>query len=328
MIESLLHKFREGTCSEAEIAQLHQYFQTNNLEELESLLEKDWLESASQPLPEAVSTRMWERLESAITHETRVVPMGSRFNRTAWWAAAASILFLLSAAGWWKWQGQVQQAGTSPWVSYATGLGDQDTVNLPDGSQVILNHASSVYFPRQFNETRREVHLTGEAYFSVVRDTLRPFIVTSKGISTQVLGTTFYVSGYEGSQVTVTLATGKVKVFDQKGNEALLLPGQQVIADSLTDRKWQTTVVDLEGVSAWKSGLLVYADVPLEKLAPTLERWYQVRIEFRDQGARKASISGKPTGQSLWDLLESYRFIAGINYELGDDGVIYLYSGK
>src|SRR5690606_25862448 len=106
-------------------------------------------------------------------------------------------------------------------VSYATistPKGGQYQVNLPDGTTVWLNSASSVRFPQRFDRTYREVELlAGEAYFEVNKQTVNgvriPFYVKNGQHRVQVLGTQFNINTY-GRQagIVTTVVEGSVAV--------------------------------------------------------------------------------------------------------------------
>ena len=98
------------------------------------------------------------------------------------------------------------------------------TLTLSDGTRVYLNAESRLKYPVVFRGTERVVELSGEAYFKVSKDALRPFVVKMNGVNVRVLGTSFNVRSYaDEGQVVTTLVEGKVKVNDQDIVEEITL---------------------------------------------------------------------------------------------------------
>lgn len=171
-----------------------------------------------------------------------------------------------------------------------TPKGGQYQVNLPDGTKVWLNAASSLSFPARFSGLQRQVVLKGEAYFEVAKNKHMPFIVKSEQQKIEVLGTHFNVSAYtDEHQIKTTLAEGSVKVtLTANHQEQLLKPGQQAIATNHI----QVIPVDIEEALAWKDGLFMFNDENLENIMKKVERWYDVEIDFQQQELRQKHFSG------------------------------------
>ncbi|MET4140565.1 FecR domain-containing protein [Pedobacter sp. UYP1] len=171
-----------------------------------------------------------------------------------------------------------------------TPKGGQYQVNLPDGTKVWLNAASSLSFPARFSGLQRQVVLKGEAYFEVAKNKHMPFIVKSEQQKIEVLGTHFNVSAYtDEHQIKTTLAEGSVKVtLLANHQEQLLKPGQQAI----TTNQIQVIPVDIEEALAWKDGLFMFNDENLENIMKKVERWYDVEVDFQQQELRQKHFSG------------------------------------
>jgi len=97
------------------------------------------------------------------------------------------------------------------WAEINAPYGTRTDFCLPDGSTGHLNGGSSLKFPTQFTGKVRDVKLTGEAYFEVISNQRKPFIVTTDNIDVKVTGTSFNVMAYADEPNTeVTLKNGKV----------------------------------------------------------------------------------------------------------------------
>jgi transmembrane sensor len=160
-----------------------------------------------------------------------------------------------------------------------TPNGGQFLVQLPDGSKVWLNAASSLKFPADFGGLdRRVVELTGEAYFEIAKDKSRPFIVKTDSQQVQVLGTHFNVNAYHDEpDVKTTLLEGAVKVAAINGQAIVLKPGEQAVWQA---KQLNVQVADLDEAIAWKNGYFRFNDEKLQSVMRKLSRWYDVEVKY------------------------------------------------
>ena len=154
-------------------------------------------------------------------------------------------------------------------------------VVLADGTQVWLNGGSGLRFPSRFAVDSREVELCGEAYFEVVKDSLRPFKVKTTIAEIEVLGTSFNVEIPETGGCVTTLVEGCVQMEDKEHCRVILLPGQQaVLAD---EGGWKVEKVDTRYYTAWKEGLFAFRERTLEDILGALATYYGVQFVFKDK---------------------------------------------
>lgn len=162
----------------------------------------------------------------------------------------------------------------------ATPNGGQYQVELPDGSKVWLNAASSIHFPTAFSGNERRVEMTGEAYFEVAKNKAKPFIVGVNGASIKVLGTHFNVMAYsDEATLNTTLLEGSVK-FEKDNQHELLQPGQQLQLTQLGNLK-VVNGINLSEVVSWKNGFFEFDGVSFETIARQLSRWYNVDVLYK-----------------------------------------------
>ncbi len=186
---------------------------------------------------------------------------------------------------------------------------------LADGSRVWLNSETQLKFPVTFDKDKREVFLNGEAYFEVVKDTERPFVVVTPQTKTTVLGTSFNIMAYREEQHTeITLVTGAVAVTAGKQN-CRIIPGHQVSVDNesleLHDR-----LVNVSFYTSWKDGLFDFDDMSLEELATKLSRWYDVDFFFANREAAERRFTGAiKRNRSLQFMLDFIQKTSGVRFE-------------
>lgn len=184
-----------------------------------------------------------------------------------------------------------------------TPVGGQYELQLPDGTRVWLNAASSLKYPASFSSLKqRSVELTGEAYFEVAKDKTKPFLVKSKGQEVEVLGTHFDVNAYPDEQsIRTTLIEGSVKLNGQ----LTLKPGQQSV---LNDGKFNVKEVNANDAADWKNGEFVFNNEPLTSILKKAARWYGVEIVYTNELARiptfTGSVSRSENISSVLNMLE------------------------
>lgn len=200
-----------------------------------------------------------------------------------------------------------ENSGKEPvYNTMSTPNARQFQLELPDGTRVWLNAASSIHYPTTFSGTVREVDVTGEAYFEVAHDAGRPFrINVNNKAEVEVLGTNFNVNAYDNeSTINTTLLEGSVRVL-QHGQGVVIKPGQQAqIANGTQPEAIKViAAANIEKAVAWKDGLFNFNGVKLDEAMRQLERWYDIRVVY-ENGAPDIELAGKMTrGVSLQGLL-------------------------
>lgn len=160
-----------------------------------------------------------------------------------------------------------------------TPRGRQFRLELPDGSKVWLNAASSITYPTAFNGRDRQVEVTGEVYLEVAPQAEKPFIVKiDSSTSIEVLGTAFNINSYtDESARAITLLGGSIRV-NTAGKDVVLRPGQQALAG--TGPLVVTNNIDVDQVMAWKNGSFNFNGMDLPSVLRQLSRWYDVDIVY------------------------------------------------
>ena len=163
--------------------------------------------------------------------------------------------------------------------------GGEYQLMLSDGSKVQLNSMSSIRFPVQFAQDCRLVELEGEAYFEVSK-TGQPFIVQTKGMKIEVLGTTFNISAYANEEYQTTLVSGSVKVQTENGSNRILKPSEQAC---ITPGSNQINVrnVDTSFYTSWIHGKINFKDQRLDDIMKTLARWYDMDVVYENEATKE-----------------------------------------
>lgn len=173
-----------------------------------------------------------------------------------------------------------------------TPRGGKYQVNLPDGTKVWLNAASSLRYPTKFSGQERHVELDGEAYFEVakVHKKRMPFFVRTKKQTVEVLGTHFNVNDYPDEEIVkTTLLEGSVRVSPKNGRTSLLKPGEQAIIQS---NNLNVQSADLSAEMAWKNGEFIFTNNDFRTEMRKVARWYDVDITFDASAPQEINLGG------------------------------------
>lgn len=203
--------------------------------------------------------------------------------------------------------------------------GGENTVVLADGTTVHLNAGSKLTYPIRFVGKRRTVILEGEAYFDVVADEKRPFVVQTHLGEVIVLGTAFNVNAYADASVCyTTLVRGKVKFSAPHTTDITLLPGEQAVVSANGSEK---RVVDLEEYVGWVNGVYTFNNRSLGEIMQTFERWYDIQVYYETPNLRDITYSGslKRYG-TINSFLDALELTGDLTYKISGRNVL-IYDG-
>lgn len=228
---------------------------------------------------------------------------------------------------------------------FETPRGESASMELSDGSKITLNSMSSVRFPKEFKEDRREIYLEGEAFFTVSHNENVPFVVHSNGVEVKVLGTEFNVDAYkEDEAVEVVVRDGKVSVKQNKpasqedktqfadntekpANEVILTKGQRTLVKA---GEFPTTPenVGLRPYLAWVNGEMVFEGTPMSDVITRLGRVYDLNFQVQDSTLLSKRLKASFKRETPKKVLGIIAFSLGINYEMHGDTVIFKSKNK
>lgn len=201
--------------------------------------------------------------------------------------------------------------------------GHRGGVTLSDGTKVFINSGSRILIPNKFKDNVREVILEGEAYFDVVKNPNKPFIIKTNGSVVEVLGTSFTVRSYPGDQHVQTVVEEGTVSFRANGDnnkQGVILSAGHLGVLNLTDNTMQKkTGVDVSFYLSWKDGYLKFNDESMIEVAKQLERKYDLNVVFEDKSIRNLNLTAELKSRSLKYVLQTIATSLDIDYtfELG-----------
>ena len=257
-----------------------------------------------------------QRLHAAIK-PGRVRMLGRRILRYAGMAAAVLLIF---AGGYYFAARTVRPAEE---ITLLTAKGNVGEFTLPDGSRVWLNGESRLKYNADFSGRTRDVALTGEAFFEVRKDTLRPFRVSMNDLQVEVLGTSFDAMNYAfGSSEEVVLKSGSVKISGEHLRRPVTLrPDERFSLDRLSKRAC-VEKVDARNYSQWFSPRLIFDNTPLKDIVINLERRYNIEISLSSNISPEKRLSLVVCHEPLEDLMEVMSSLMSIRYRIDGNRVL------
>jgi transmembrane sensor len=191
----------------------------------------------------------------------------------------------------------VVAAGAGPGAGAGAGSRGEATekkkvMHLPDGSTVLLNkHSTLEYTAAGAGTGAREVTLSGEAYFDIVRRPNQPFLVHTGKLVTRVLGTAFNVKAYPGEDsIEVTVDHGKVQVLKGRTSMAMLTDNQQILYHKGTEG-YTAQKVNVQPVIAWKPAEISFDDITMEEAARQIGQRFNVVVSFANPVVKNCRVT-------------------------------------
>lgn len=261
------------------------------------------------------------------------------------WIRVAAMLLLVLGLGWGfqlrngghqvNYEQLVAAAGDDM-LEKANNTSRALTISLEDGSRVTLDPGSKMGYPAHFKKGKREVFLSGKAFFDITKDPSRPFFVYANELVTKVLGTSFTVRSFANEkEVSVAVKTGKVAVFSREDPSArekqgsreltgvVIEPNQQIVFVRETVKITKSIVPQPEIV---EHDALAYHfefdEAPVSTVFSTLQRAYGIDIIYDKNMMDECPITARLTDMSLYEQLDLVCKAVGASYELIDGRIL------
>ncbi|MEQ6117906.1 FecR family protein [Reichenbachiella sp. MALMAid0571] len=297
--------------------------QTQTLAEARELILSMSFNDKEQALPDG---GLWQKIETTIESK-KYESESSDFRNLKYLLRIAVVLVLVSAVSvfyYSKNQKNEEQALFSPpeVIVKQNPNGVKTQLRLPDGTKVWLNSGSKLIYPATFTQNSRNIELYGEAFFDVVEDKSKPFVIQTPYFQTTVLGTSFSVKAYDNYQPKVSLVEGKLKV-SKLGIDRIIHPGEQIV---LKGEQLALQPFDYAEEIGWTEGILFFKEDNITSLFSKLESWYGVTIEFDENKLPDSKYSGEHKNQSLETVLRGISYSLNFDYEKKDKNIKIMFN--
>ncbi|MDR1505072.1 MAG: DUF4974 domain-containing protein [Prevotella sp.] len=323
----LIEKFLRRQINTGEVSRLKELLTQAEADDmLSAFYNEKWKQAMDTPEKEAEG-RIWSKIQGQIQPEAvTLVPVPKK--RFLWKKSlriTASILIPLFCIGLGYYYSKNMIHYNNKMIVQVE-IGQKAKIQLPDGTHVWLNSASSIAYDNTYNKNERAVYLQGEAYFEVNEDKTCPFIVKSNGISVEALGTSFNVKAYpDDNSITATLLKGSIRVSSPSQSE-ILSPDEKLIFSKSNGKFIRSILLDAEKSTSWVNGQLAFEQERLEDIAKMLERMYNVRVHFASNELKNLRFSGTVKNNNLENVLQLIAFVSPIRYSLENDTTIIVYG--
>jgi ferric-dicitrate binding protein FerR (iron transport regulator) len=284
-------------------------------------------------------------------------PVRRRLGVNIFWAAAASLVIAIASIGIIRKIQTKKEEALATRNEVTTKKGSKSKVVLPDGTLVWLNADSKILYAGNFDGSVREIQLSGEAFFDVVKDERRPFIIHTKTIDINVLGTAFNVRSYPNEKTTeASLIRGSIRVtlHNKEGKQIVLKPNEKLkvnnenmvvdssSADPMTASKKQLRADSVSGPefeldslhfqrndttsieALWINNKLAFESENLEVVVSKIERWYNVDVVIQNEQLKTKRFTAIFEHKSLTEVMEALRITGRFNYTIKND-VVFIY---
>lgn len=329
MTKDLLIKFLYDRCSKDELQEVIQWIKNESFSnESRSMGLDDWINfKEDDSLAEDAKLRsLLDKIHHKINIESSIKPRNDSVKLITVWITRAAAFLLLPVLAFLIYtlsNKPVEVAQniemTIDSLEIIAPVGSKTVVQFSDGTEVFLNHGSKIKYPQKFTGNTREVLLTGEGYFNVAHNPEIPFIVKTRNLNIEALGTEFNVYAYpDESVVATTLVNGKVVLQKETGDHQTesigsMIPGQHV-SYNIETGKLTSSKGEIEKYISWKSGKLIFKRDSIVMIAKRLSRWYNVDIEVSGTDVREYTYTATFVDESLDHILELLKKAAPIGY--------------
>lgn len=283
---------------------------------------KIWNEMESLPETGFDCDSAWKILSERISasnkpSETKMFP--PRLRRAFIAAGAAAAVALAAVFGY-----NLRSGGGEMQFASVSG---KSLVTLPDGSEVTLDSGSTLRCGTAFGRDSRRVSSSGRAFFSVAKDSRRPFVIDAGGLEIKVLGTKFGLdSGHD--RVRVSLMEGSVALTAGASGESVTMRKGEIATFDRAAGSLKVERGDVHDELIWCSDRLSFVDATLDEVCRKLSRWYGVNVLLSDQLYGKGRITFTITDESLDEVLSIIGKTTRTSYRFESPKSIVIYQGK
>ena len=261
------------------------------------------------------SINAWDKVieqynQKVIPQSKKVVPMFSRFSKIA----AAIVLLIGSLASVYFYLGNAAKVESK--IIQVVGNG-QKKVLLSDGSVAWLNENARLSYPDLFLDNERKVELSGEAFFEIVKNPDKPFIVSTNNASVKVLGTSFNVNT-QARVTEVSVTTGIVQVQpNSSSNHVTLKAGYSATVNEKGIASFQTSN---QNYNSWRTGVFVFNQASLETVVKDLNTFYNTKIRLSPGLNIDCTLTAHFDNTPIKDVLEVLKLTCNLSIEETREG--------
>lgn len=310
-------------------------YQNDELDREEKTIIDDWFEAgrlaSADQFPKNELDAEQVRLEISTRLHRQINP-AKTYKLPYYWLGIACSLFLVIGIAIYYQQQWLPNSSTPVAAEqvFHTPNGKMNKITLKDGTEIWMNAGTTLRVAADFSQSpERKVYLDqGEAFFSVKRDTLRPFSIATKNMLTTVLGTSFNIRAYPESKIyQVAVNTGKVKVA-RKDNKHWNLLSRGLIKGEVLSYHTLSGKTEIEPqhaklISNWRTNQEIYADgLTLTEIGAQISRQYAIEVKVTKNENEQQKYHLILPHEDLKIVLQRLTIATGMNYQLSQSQLI------
>ncbi|MCG8309817.1 MAG: FecR domain-containing protein [Cytophagales bacterium] len=333
-IHKIIIKSLSGEATDEELLLLEEWKKMNSANDAEySTLQNVWKSSISYPgivNAEEEFNKLW--LKSGRANADGQHKVSDSIWRKV--LKIAAVLVAFCAMAWLinitMFEGNPPSEESPIVITKSNPRGQKSRIFLQDGTFVWLNSSSKIEYQEDFfTQEQRHVSLSGEAYFEVAKDSIRPFVVRAGQVEVEVLGTMFNINTNDENRVAIALKEGSVRVKwyseEEKIKEEVLCPREIIYIDTASGETELGSYNPIEKMG-WKDGILYFEDASFITVKRKLEDWYGVNINVKGDLTTPWNYSGEFDNYVLENVLNAISFVEEFNYKIEGDNVSIMFN--
>lgn len=324
-MENLIVKYLTNSITEDEKRELLDWLQEN--EENKKVFVDNcniWLAANDIVVSEAEVENALDRLRNNIAlYERKEKKVSQRFSIQRAAIAAVLLIAAFSVGSFFLGKNSYSEPETVTYYSFVTGQDSKDSLTLPDGTVVWMNKDSKLSYADNFEGKERNVKLEGGAFFDVVKNAKKPFIVESGNVKIKVLGTQFDVKNYENeSDIETSLLSGEVEVYLEGDNKGIKLRPTERIIINKQSKEVKIKRFDTANQTIWTKNEIVFSDDKLSDILSKIGYWYGIDIVTEGTINLQQKLSFTVRNETKEELFSAISLIVPIKYEISNEKII------
>ena len=325
-IDEMIIHYLSGNANDKESEFVKQWTTQNdeNKDRFEQI-KKIWIHSGSVQFLQSIDVDgRWTKVKSKTGIDNQMKRISQKENEKSWLyqftkIAAVFLLFIVTA----YFLNQYYKNSTSSGSLIHSAEERISEFSLPDGTKLFLNKGSRIIYPGKFSRKERVVELEGEAFFEVVENQKKPFIVALEGNNAvKVLGTSFNIRVEpDRDAIIVHVISGKVSLYNRDDEERgiILLKDEKGI---YSEGQFKKTGIEDMNFLSWKSGEIVFNNTPLDKVIRKISRQYKKEILLEVQDKSSILFTSTFRNQSFEEVIDEIVLVLGIQVRYQNDTII------
>ncbi|MFV0584742.1 MAG: FecR family protein [Parabacteroides gordonii] len=320
-ILSLLQKYIKDQCTEQELRTLlHWLKSSDNPVDLDLVIQPLWNaidQNMARPDQERENELRKEvsSLLSTIKQGSKPVSntgVGNKKYLTNFYRIAAMLVLAFSVTF-----GLLKVLDRSqPVITYAektSAKGEKKSLQLADGTRIILNSGTNLRIPSDFNKDNRVIELEGEGFFDVAPNPDKPFIIRSGNAQVRVLGTSFDFKSYKEDEfIKLTVSTGKVRINVTDQDLQLSVSPNEHLSINKVDGNINKETIQENNYIKWIQGSLYFNKEPIREVIKTINRTYNRKVILQCKNC-DYKITGTHDNKSIEAVIEAICFTTGLH---------------